>query len=59
MNIIFFYLFFFHLHLELLAWRGLADSVAQSIPIFGYAITLCYGGLLVARGEIHFKNVLK
>lgn len=42
-----------------LVWRGLANSVAQSIPFFGYAIALYYGGLLVASGEIHFKNVLK
>lgn len=40
-------------------FRGLANSIAQSIPFFGYAITLYYGGLLVANGEIHFKNVLK
>lgn len=40
-------------------WRGLVNSVAQSIPFFGYAIALYYGGLLVANGEIHFKNVIK
>lgn len=40
-------------------WRGLVNSVAQSIPFFGYAIALYYGGLLVADGEIHFKNVIK
>lgn len=40
-------------------WRGLVNSVAQSIPFFGYAAALCYGGILIAHGEIHFKNVIK
>lgn len=40
-------------------WRGLVNSVAQSIPFFGYAAALCYGGFLIANGEIHFKNVIK
>lgn len=40
-------------------WRGLVNSVAQSIPFFGYAVALCYGGFLIAYGEIHFKNVIK
>lgn len=42
-----------------IAWRGLANSVAQSIPFFGYAVALYYGGLLIASGEIHYKNVIK
>ncbi|XP_031626047.1 multidrug resistance protein homolog 65 [Contarinia nasturtii] len=40
-------------------WRGLVNSAAQSIPFFAYAAALCYGGFLVANGEIHFKNVIK
>lgn len=40
-------------------WRGTVSSIAQSIPFFGYAVALCYGGFLVANGEIHFKNVIK
>lgn len=40
-------------------WRGLVNSIAQSIPFFGYAVALCYGGFLVAHGEIHFKIVIK
>lgn len=40
-------------------WRGLVNSLAQSIPFFGYAVALCYGGFLIADGEIHFKNVIK
>lgn len=40
-------------------WRGLVNSTTQSIPFFAYAAALCYGGFLVAYGEIHFKNVIK
>ncbi|XP_055294777.1 multidrug resistance protein homolog 65-like [Sitodiplosis mosellana] len=40
-------------------WRGLVNSIAQSIPFFSYAVALCYGGFLVANGELHFKNVIK
>lgn len=40
-------------------WRGVVNSTAQSIPFFAYAIALCYGGFLVANGEVHFKNVIK
>lgn len=42
-----------------IVWRGLVNSTAQSIPFFGYAGALCYGGFLVADGEIHFKNIIK
>lgn len=40
-------------------WRGLVNSTAQAIPFFAYAVALCYGGFLIAAGEIHFKNVIK
>lgn len=42
-----------------MVWRGLVNSTSQSIPFFGYAAALCYGGFLVANGEIHFKNIIK
>lgn len=42
-----------------IAWRGLANSIAETIPTFANALTLCYGGYLVASGEIHFKDVIK
>lgn len=42
-----------------IVWRGTVNSVAQSIPFFGYTIALCYGGFLISNGEIHFKNVIK
>lgn len=42
-----------------LIWRGLVNSIAQSVPLFGDTIAICYGAFLVANGEIHFKNVIK
>lgn len=42
-----------------IAWRGMANSLAETIPTFANAFTLCYGGYLVAHGEMHFKNVIK
>lgn len=42
-----------------IVWRGFVNSLAQSIPFFAYAVALYYGGLLIADGEIHFKNVIK
>lgn len=40
-------------------WRGLVNSLAQSIPFFAYVIALCYGGYLVAQKQIEFQNVIK
>lgn len=42
-----------------IVWRGLVNSVAQSIPFLAYAVALCYGGYLVAVKEIEFQNVIK
>lgn len=42
-----------------LIWRGLVNSIAQSVPLFGDTVAICYGAFLVADGEIHFKNVIK
>lgn len=42
-----------------IAWRGLVNSLAQAIPTFANAVTLCYGAYLVMNGEIHIKNVIK
>lgn len=42
-----------------IAWRGLVNSFAQSIPIFIYAYALYYGSYLIAAKELHFKNVIK
>lgn len=40
-------------------WRGLINSAGQSITLFIYAAGLCYGGFLVANGEVHYKNVIQ
>lgn len=40
-------------------WRGVTNSVAQAIPLIAYAVALCYGGFLIAWGEMHYKDVLK
>ena len=42
-----------------IVWRGLVSASSESISILGYALALCYGGFLVANGEIHFKNIIK
>ncbi|XP_055301725.1 multidrug resistance protein homolog 65-like isoform X2 [Sitodiplosis mosellana] len=42
-----------------IVWRGLVNSTAQSIPYFGYTISLTYGGFLIANGEIEYGNVIK
>ena len=39
--------------------RGLINSSGQSIPFFGYALALYYGGTLVANDEVHFKNIFR
>lgn len=42
-----------------LAWRGLANSLAQHIPIFMYALAMYYSSYLIASQELHFKNMIK
>lgn len=42
-----------------IAWRGFFYSLGQTIPYIGYAVTLTYGGYLIASKEIHFKDVIK
>lgn len=39
--------------------RGLINSIGQSIPFFGYALALYYGGLMVANEGVHFKDIIK
>lgn len=39
--------------------RGTVYGAGQCIPIAGYGLALCYGGFLVAEGEIHYKNLIK
>ena len=42
-----------------LRWRGCVFSFGQTAPVAGYALSLWYGGVLVANGEIPYKNVIK
>lgn len=40
-------------------WRGLINSTTQAIPILAYGVALYYGGILVSRGEIYYKSVIR
>ncbi|XP_018348574.1 PREDICTED: multidrug resistance protein homolog 49-like isoform X2 [Trachymyrmex septentrionalis] len=39
--------------------RGLVYSCGQTIPMFSYAISLYYGGYLVAREDLSYEKVIK
>lgn len=39
--------------------RGIVFSCGQTAPFFGYAISLYYGGYLVAREGLSYENVIK
>lgn len=39
--------------------RGIVFSCGQTAPFFGYAISLYYGGYLVAREGLDYQNVIK
>lgn len=39
--------------------RGVVFSCGQTAPFFGYAISLYYGGYLVAREGLSYENVIK
>lgn len=40
-------------------WRGLLNSITQVIPGAAYGVALCYGGYMVADGEIQYQNVIR
>lgn len=40
-------------------WRGLLNSITQMIPTAAYGVAICYGGVLVAHHEIHYKHVIR
>ncbi|CAG5040900.1 unnamed protein product [Parnassius apollo] len=42
-----------------LRWRGCVFSFGQTAPVAGYALSLWYGGVLVANKEVHYKSVIK
>lgn len=39
--------------------RGLLNSVSEMIPTVAYGMALCYGGIMVAHHEIHYKYVIR
>ncbi|KAL4713463.1 hypothetical protein ACJJTC_010448 [Scirpophaga incertulas] len=45
--------------LKSLRWRGCVFSFGQTAPVAGYALSLWYGGVLVANEEMPYKNVIK
>lgn len=40
-------------------FRGLVNSFSQAIPALAYIAALCYGGFMVANGEIHYKYIIR
>lgn len=42
-----------------LVWRGLLNSITQIIPGFAYGVAMCYGGFMVADGEIEYKYIVR
>lgn len=40
-------------------FRGLVNSFSQAIPLLAYTVALCYGGFMVAYGEIHYKDIVR
>ncbi|XP_063831950.1 multidrug resistance protein homolog 49 [Ostrinia nubilalis] len=42
-----------------LRWRGCVFSFGQTAPVAGYALSLWYGGVLVANREVPYKDVIK
>lgn len=45
--------------LKKLQWRGLINSISQSIPFLFYGIALFYGGIMVAKKQISYKDVIR
>jgi ATP-binding cassette, subfamily B (MDR/TAP), member 1 len=42
-----------------LRYRGVVFGLGQTVPLMGYAMSLWYGGTLVAYGEMPYQNVIK
>ncbi|XP_045453691.1 multidrug resistance protein homolog 49-like [Melitaea cinxia] len=42
-----------------LRWRGAVFAFGQTAPVAGYALSLWYGGVLVAERRVHYKDVIK
>ncbi|XP_047539105.1 multidrug resistance protein homolog 49-like isoform X1 [Vanessa atalanta] len=42
-----------------LRWRGAVFAFGQTAPVAGYALSLWYGGVLVADQQVPYKDVIK
>ncbi|XP_072945637.1 multidrug resistance protein homolog 49 [Epargyreus clarus] len=42
-----------------LRWRGCVFAFGQTAPVAGYALSLWYGGVLVANKQVPYKDVIK
>lgn len=40
-------------------FRGVVNSFSQAVPLFAYAVALGYGGYMVARNEIEYKEIVR
>lgn len=40
-------------------FRGIVFAFGQTAPVAGYALSLWYGGVLVANREIEYKSAIK
>lgn len=40
-------------------FRGLVNSFSQAVPLLAYAVALGYGGYMVAKEEIAYKEIVR
>lgn len=40
-------------------YRGLVYAIGNTAPLFGYALALYYGGILIANEGLEYKIVIK
>lgn len=40
-------------------FRGIVFGLGQTVPLMGYGLSLWYGGILVAKKEMPYENVIK
>lgn len=42
-----------------LRFRGFVFGLGQASPFLAYGLSLYYGGMLVANGEVNYENIIK
>lgn len=42
-----------------LRFRGVVNSFGPAVMFFGYAVAMCYAGILISWGTVEFRNVTK